>query len=113
MTLEPAHNKYIRFFDNIRAIQAHVISAAESHMFPRIDNTNVDRSVSLMHSVIMKALRKAHPLQFHHELQRLLPPTFIHSSASGRSRQSPFRPFDAEKPRSASDLPQAVRGHVV
>jgi hypothetical protein len=58
MTLEPAHNKYIRFFDNIRAIQSHVISAAEVHMFPRIDNTNVDRSVSLMHSVIMKALRK-------------------------------------------------------
>jgi 2-phosphoglycerate kinase len=43
MTLEPAHNKYIRFFDNIRAIQSHVISAAEGHMFPRIDNTNVDR----------------------------------------------------------------------
>ena len=58
MTLEPAQNKYIRFFDNIRAIQSHVISKAEEHMFPRIDNTNVDRSVSLMHSVIMKALRK-------------------------------------------------------
>jgi 2-phosphoglycerate kinase len=58
MTLEPAQNKYIRFFDNIRAIQSHVVSMAEEHMFPRIDNTNVDRSVSLMHSVIMKALRK-------------------------------------------------------
>jgi hypothetical protein len=63
-TLDPANNKYIRFFDNIRAIQAHIITAAEGHMFPPVDNTNVDRSVSLMHSVIMKALRKAKSLMF-------------------------------------------------
>lgn len=68
-SLDPSNNKYIRFFSNIRAIQSHIITAADGHMFPHIDNTNVDRSVSLMHSVIMKALRKAtsphHPVSLH------------------------------------------------
>lgn len=102
-SLDPSNNKYIRFFSNIRAIQSHIITAADSHMFPHIDNTNVDRSVSLMHSVIMKALRKATPPHYPVSRHHFSP---LHA---GRGRQGAVRPSLPDLPSASQDLPQKVR----
>lgn len=59
MTLDPAHNRYVKHFDSIRAIQDALVTGAERRLLPRIDNTNVDRSVVAVHSVIVRCMRHA------------------------------------------------------
>jgi hypothetical protein len=85
MTLEPRRNKYIHYFQNIRTIQNHLITAPiqlsdslnmdndiDSHnnninenndemlQLPRVDNTNVDKSIVLIHQTILKYLIPQH-----------------------------------------------------
>jgi hypothetical protein len=57
LTLDPTHNKYISSFANIRIIQKYLVSKAEKLLIPCIDNTNVDRSVAAIHSVIIRCMR--------------------------------------------------------
>eukprot|EP00158_Paraphelidium_tribonemae_P002201 Partr_v1_DN25192_c0_g1_i1_m76586 putative 2-phosphoglycerate kinase-related len=56
MTLQPCKNKYIRHFDSIRAIQSHLCSVSEQLKLPKIDNTNVDKSIVLIHQTILRQL---------------------------------------------------------
>jgi len=45
MTLEPKFNKYIENLDNIRLIQNNLIKKADKAFIPKIDNTNIDKSL--------------------------------------------------------------------
>ena len=58
MTLDPRYNRYIECFDNIRIIHKFFVRKAEKRLVPRIDNTNVDKSLGLIHSTIVRCLRK-------------------------------------------------------
>ena len=57
MTIDPKFNKYVKHFKNIRIIQRYLTKKAESALVPRIDNSNVDKSISLIHVTIMRCLR--------------------------------------------------------
>lgn len=58
MTLDPKLNKYIAYFSNICAIQKKFIAKADEVLIPKIDNSNVDRSLGLIHATIVKTLKK-------------------------------------------------------
>jgi len=58
MTIDPRYNKYIKHVKNIRIIQKHLIKKAEAALIPRIDNTNVDKSIGLIHVTIVRCLRQ-------------------------------------------------------
>jgi len=58
MTLDPNLNRYIAYLHNIRTIQNNFIVKADEALIPKIDNGNIDRSVGVMHSVIIRCLRK-------------------------------------------------------
>ncbi len=57
MTIDPNFNKYIKNVKNIRTIQKDLIKKAEACLIPRIDNSNVDKSIGLIHVTIVKCLR--------------------------------------------------------
>lgn len=54
MTLEPRFNKYILYFQNIRAIQHHLCSLADACGIPKVDNTNMDRSLAIIHQTTLE-----------------------------------------------------------
>ncbi|KAL6009934.1 hypothetical protein ACLOJK_000365 [Asimina triloba] len=58
MTLDPSKNKYVKYIRNIRTIQDYLCKRADKHMVPKVNNTNVDRSVASIHSTIFSCLRK-------------------------------------------------------
>ena len=58
MTIDPQENKYIKHFDNIRVIQRHLCKHADRCLIPKIDNTNVDRSIATIQSTLVRVLRK-------------------------------------------------------
>lgn len=58
MTIDPQENKYIKYFDNIRIIQRHLCKYADRFLIPKIDNTNVDRSIATIQSTLVRVLRK-------------------------------------------------------
>ncbi|CAH0479413.1 unnamed protein product [Peronospora belbahrii] len=58
MTIDPQENKYIKHFDNIRIIQRHLCKHADRCLIPKIDNTNVDRSIATIQSTLIRVLRK-------------------------------------------------------
>ncbi|XP_058107296.1 P-loop NTPase domain-containing protein LPA1 homolog 2-like [Magnolia sinica] len=58
MTLDPSKNKYVKYIRNIRAIQDYLCKRAEKHLVPKVNNTNVDRSVASIHSTIFSCLRR-------------------------------------------------------
>ncbi|KAI9323295.1 hypothetical protein BX666DRAFT_1885396 [Dichotomocladium elegans] len=65
MTVAPRANKYIRYFDNIRLIQDHLCREADAWMIPKVDNTNVDRSLAILHMTVLHVLarmRSAHQI---------------------------------------------------
>ena len=57
MTIDPKYNKYIKYVKNIRYIQNHLLKKASEVLIPRIDNSNVDKSIGLIHVTIVKCLR--------------------------------------------------------
>ncbi|KAL1932058.1 hypothetical protein VTP01DRAFT_9114 [Rhizomucor pusillus] len=63
MTLAPRANKYIRYFDNIRLIQDHLCRQADKCQIPKIDNTNVDRSLAILHMTIVNVLSRMRQLK--------------------------------------------------
>lgn len=58
MTLDPAKNKYIKYIQNIRAIQDYLSKRADKHLVPKVNNTNVDRSVAAIHATVFDCLRR-------------------------------------------------------
>ncbi|KAJ6850533.1 P-loop NTPase domain-containing protein LPA1-like [Iris pallida] len=58
MTLDPAKNKYIKYIRNIRTIQDYLCNRADKHLVPKINNTNVDRSVAAIHATVFSCLRR-------------------------------------------------------
>ncbi|CAL9194869.1 unnamed protein product [Musa hybrid cultivar] len=58
MTLDPARNKYVKYIRNIRTIQEYLSNRADKHLVPKINNTNVDRSVALIHATVFSCLRR-------------------------------------------------------
>ncbi|ONK79498.1 uncharacterized protein A4U43_C01F6970 [Asparagus officinalis] len=58
MTLDPSKNKYIKYIRNIRTIQEYLSNRADKHLVPKINNTNVDRSVAAIHATVFSCLRR-------------------------------------------------------
>ncbi|XP_019709721.1 P-loop NTPase domain-containing protein LPA1 [Elaeis guineensis] len=58
MTLDPAKNKYVKYIRNIRKIQEYLCNRADKHLVPKINNTNVDRSVAAIHATVFGCLRR-------------------------------------------------------
>lgn len=58
MTLDPAKNKYVKYIRNIRTIQDYLCNRADKHLVPKINNTNVDRSVASIHATVFSCLRR-------------------------------------------------------
>lgn len=58
MTLDPAKNKYVKYIRNIRTIQEYLCNRAAKHLVPKINNTNVDRSVASIHATVFSCLRR-------------------------------------------------------
>ena len=56
MTLDPKVNKYVQSFSSIRRIQKKLTTGADRFLIPQIDNTNVDRSIASIHSIILRCL---------------------------------------------------------
>lgn len=58
MTIDPRFNKYVKNMKSIRIIQKYLIKKAEEVLIPRIDNSNVDKSIGLIHVTIVRCLRQ-------------------------------------------------------
>lgn len=58
MTLDPAKNKYVKYIRNIRTIQDYLCTRAEKHLVPKVNNTNVDKSVAAIHATVFSCLRR-------------------------------------------------------
>ncbi|KAM5584215.1 hypothetical protein ABKV19_003859 [Rosa sericea] len=58
MTLDPAKNKYVKYIRNIRTIQEYLCQRADKHLVPKINNTNVDKSVAAIHATVFSCLRR-------------------------------------------------------
>lgn len=58
MTLDPSKNKYVKYIRNIRAIQEYLCNRADKHLVPKINNTNVDKSVAAIHATVFGCLRR-------------------------------------------------------
>lgn len=58
MTLDPAKNKYVKYIRNIRTIQEYLCNRADKHLVPKINNTNVDKSVAVIHATVFSCLRR-------------------------------------------------------
>lgn len=56
MTVAPKANKYIHYFDNIRLIQQHLCQEADLWRIPKVNNTNVDRSLAIVHTTVIQVL---------------------------------------------------------
>ncbi|KAI9077849.1 hypothetical protein K1719_040195 [Acacia pycnantha] len=58
MTLDPARNRYVKYIRNIRTIQDYLCKRADKHLVPKINNTNVDKSVAAIHATLFSCLRR-------------------------------------------------------
>ncbi|KAI9077117.1 hypothetical protein K1719_040939 [Acacia pycnantha] len=58
MTLDPAKNKYVKYIRNIRTIQDYLCKRADKYFVPKINNTNVDKSVAAIHATVFSCLRR-------------------------------------------------------
>ncbi|KAI8367625.1 uncharacterized protein BYT42DRAFT_618043 [Radiomyces spectabilis] len=63
MTVAPRANKYIHYFDNIRLIQEYLCQQADEWMIPKINNTNVDRSLAILHTTMINVLSRMQTLK--------------------------------------------------
>ncbi|GMG98769.1 hypothetical protein Nepgr_000609 [Nepenthes gracilis] len=58
MTLDPAKNRYVKYIQNIRTIQEYLCHRASKHLVPKVNNTNVDKSVAAIHATVFSCLRR-------------------------------------------------------
>lgn len=54
----PAGNRYVKYLRTIRAIQDYLCKTADKRAIPKVDNTNVDRSVATIHATLLGCLRR-------------------------------------------------------
>lgn len=59
MTLRPEYNRYVKHLESIRHIQHLLQTEATMHGIPLVDNTNVDRSLNVIHTTILGVLSRA------------------------------------------------------
>jgi len=59
MALTFAKNKYVNNFRNIRIIQDYLCKKADAQLIPKIDNSNIDRSVATIHTILLGCLRSS------------------------------------------------------
>lgn len=59
MSLLAEGNRYVAHFGAIRAIAAYLDGRAQKHALPRVNNTNVDRSVDIIHAATFGTLRRS------------------------------------------------------
>ena len=52
------NNRYVHHLTNIRCIQDFLIRKADVHLIPKVNNTNVDRSVAAIHQTTFGCLRR-------------------------------------------------------
>ena len=58
MALDPGANRYVKHLRQIRVIQDYLVGRAERHCIPKVDNTNVDRSVAAIHATVLSCLKR-------------------------------------------------------
>jgi hypothetical protein len=58
MTIDPKFNKYVGSLKQIRTIQDYLVKNSEEKLIPRIENHNVDRSVSMIQTTVMRCLHR-------------------------------------------------------
>ena len=58
MTLDAGQNRYVHYLSAIRAIQEHLVQGAARMQIPAVNNTNVDRSVAIIHATVLACLRR-------------------------------------------------------
>lgn len=58
MTRDCTKNRYVSHLHNIRCIQDFLIRKADQHLIPKVNNTNVDRSVAAIHQTTFGCLRR-------------------------------------------------------
>jgi hypothetical protein len=58
MTLEPRLNRYTKYFERIRILQDYSCQQAELHRICRVDNTNMDRTLIILHRVLYNVLKR-------------------------------------------------------
>jgi 2-phosphoglycerate kinase len=61
MTMHPSCNKYVRNLLSIRIIQEYLLQAADKRCMPRVANSNVDVSVGVIHTTVLRALHRCVP----------------------------------------------------
>lgn len=52
-TIDPSKNKYVLNFKSIRIIQKFLKNKAEKYHIPIIENSNIDKSLGIIHSTVM------------------------------------------------------------
>lgn len=60
MTLDKKTNKYVENFKYIRVIQKYCLMKSEELLIPKIDNSNIDKSMGLAHRTILAYLKKVY-----------------------------------------------------
>jgi len=60
MTLDAKYNKYVENFLSIRTIQNYLVKKADSILLPKIDNTNVDKSIGMIQETILRSFKDIH-----------------------------------------------------
>ena len=58
MALNSDSNRYFAHYDAIRTIQRHLVKHADSCLLPKVDNTNVDRSLAAVHVALLHCLAR-------------------------------------------------------
>jgi len=57
MTIDPRQNKYVKYIKNIREISDYLERTMDQYKIPKIDNTNIDRSLATIHAIILACIR--------------------------------------------------------
>lgn len=57
MTLDKSFNKYLKSYNSIRLIQQWFLEQTDQYLIPKINNINIDKSLRLIHCVIMNFLK--------------------------------------------------------
>lgn len=58
MTLRADGNRYVKNLRSIRVIQDYLVKSADKRAVPKVDNTNVDKTVATIHATVLKCLHR-------------------------------------------------------
>ena len=58
MSLQSTRNRYVKYFRNIRHIQEYLCKRADKLLVPKVDNTNLDRTLATIHATLVGVLRQ-------------------------------------------------------